>query len=60
MQQKYSNLTISLVWFSAAISMAEILTGTWFSPLGWRQGLLAIVCGHLIGGAMFFCAGFIG
>lgn len=60
MQQKHSNLTISLVWFTAAISMAEILTGTWFAPLGWQQGLIAILCGHIIGGAMFFCAGFIG
>ncbi len=27
MQQKHSNLAASLVWFTAAISMAEILTG---------------------------------
>lgn len=60
MPQKYSNLTISLIWFSAAISMAEILTGTWFAPLGWSQGLIAIVFGHIIGGAMFFGAGLIG
>lgn len=60
MQQKHSNLTVSLIWFTAAISMAEILTGTWFAPLGWEQGLIAIVCGHIIGGAMFFCAGLIG
>lgn len=60
MQQKYSNLATSLVWFTAAISMAEILTGTWFAPLGWKQGIIAIITGHIIGGAMFFCAGFIG
>ena len=60
MQQKHSNLTVSLVWFTAAISMAEILTGTWFAPLGWKQGLIAIVFGHIIGGSMFFCAGLIG
>ena len=40
--------------------MAEILTGTWFAPLGWQQGLIAIVAGHFIGGSMFFCAGYIG
>ena len=40
--------------------MAEILTGTWFAPLGWKQGLIAIVVGHFIGGSMFFCAGYIG
>ncbi|TGY51036.1 putative hydroxymethylpyrimidine transporter CytX [Rodentibacter caecimuris] len=60
MQHKHSNLTASLVWFTAAISMAEILTGTWFAHLGWKQGLLAILLGHIIGGAMFFCAGLIG
>ncbi|NBH74696.1 putative hydroxymethylpyrimidine transporter CytX [Rodentibacter pneumotropicus] len=60
MQQKHSNLAASLVWFTAAISMAEILTGTWFAPLGWKQGIIAILLGHIIGGAMFFCAGLIG
>ena len=29
-------------------------------PLGWQQGLIAIVVGHFIGGSMFFCAGYIG
>ena len=59
-QKKSSNLAIALIWFTAAISMAEILTGTWFAPLGWQQGLIAIVVGHFIGGSMFFCAGYIG
>ena len=58
--KKSSNLAIALIWFTAAISMAEILTGTWFAPLGWEQGLIAIVVGHFIGGSMFFCAGYIG
>ena len=58
--KKSSNLAIALIWFTAAISMAEILTGTWFAPLGWQQGLIAIVVGHFIGGSMFFCAGYIG
>ena len=44
--KKSSNLAIALIWFTAAISMAEILTGTWFAPLGWQQGLIAIVVGH--------------
>ncbi|WP_244153078.1 hypothetical protein [Rodentibacter genomosp. 1] len=46
MQHKHSNLTASLVWFTAAISMAEILTGTWFAPLGWKQWILAILLGR--------------
>ena len=47
--KKSSNLAIALIWFTAAISMAEILTGTWFAPLGWKQGLIAIVLDTFIG-----------
>ena len=40
--------------------MAEILTGTYFAPLGFAKGLAAILLGHLIGGVLFFMAGLIG
>lgn len=36
------------------------MVGTWIAPLGWQQGLLAIVLGHLLGGILFFAAGLIG
>ena len=49
-----------LIWFGAAVSIAEILTGTYFAPLGFAKGLLAIVIGHIIGCAMLFLAGLIG
>ena len=49
-----------LIWFGAAVSIAEILTGTYFAPLGFGMGLLAIIAGHVIGCAMLFCAGLIG
>ena len=49
-----------LIWFGAAVSIAEILTGTYFASLGFNQGLLAIIIGHIIGCAMFFLAGLIG
>ena len=49
-----------LIWFGAAVSIAEILTGTYFAPLGFSRGLLAIVIGHIIGCAMLFFAGLIG
>lgn len=49
-----STSMLSLIWFGAAVSLAEILTGTFFAPLGLEQGLLAIVVGHLIGGTLFF------
>ena len=49
-----------LIWFGAAVSIAEILTGTYFAPLGFAKGLLAISLGHIIGCAMLFFAGLIG
>lgn len=53
-------LSHSLLWFGAALSIAEIFTGTLFAPLGFTQGLWAIILGHLIGGCLFFLAGLIG
>lgn len=49
-----------LIWFGAAVSIAEILTGTYFAPLGFQKGLAAIIVGHIIGCMMFFLAGLIG
>ena len=49
-----------LIWFGAAVSIAEILTGTYFAPLGFAKGLLAILLGHIIGCTMLFFAGLIG
>ena len=50
----------SLIWFGAAVSLAEILTGTYFAPLGFVKGTLAVVIGHVIGCALLFFAGYIG
>ena len=49
-----------LIWFGAAVSIAEILTGTYFAPLGFAKGVLAVVIGHMIGCVMLFLAGLIG
>ncbi|MGN8809590.1 putative hydroxymethylpyrimidine transporter CytX [Absicoccus porci] len=49
-----------LIWFGAAISLAEILTGTYFAPLGFGKGLLAIIIGHVIGCVLLFLSGTIG
>ena len=49
-----------LIWFGAAVSIAEILTGTYFAPLGFQKGLLAVIIGHIIGCVMLFFAGLIG
>ena len=50
----------SLIWFGAAVSIAEILTGTLFAPLGLGKGLVAIVVGHAIGCVLLYAAGLIG
>ncbi len=61
MQEKRTSVFENgLIWFGAAVSIAEILTGTYFAPLGFGKGLLAILIGHLIGCAMLFAAGLIG
>lgn len=50
-----------LLWLGAAISIAEILTGTLMAPLGLTRGLAAIVLGHLIGCGLFLVpAGYLG
>ena len=49
-----------LIWFGAGVSIAEILTGTYFAPLGFAKGLQAILLGHVIGCVMLFLAGVIG
>ncbi len=49
-----------LIWFGAGLSIAEILTGTAFAPLGFGKGILAVIIGHIIGCLMLFYAGVIG
>ncbi|MGN0428082.1 MAG: putative hydroxymethylpyrimidine transporter CytX [Agathobacter sp.] len=60
MNKKTSIFSNALIWFGAGVSIAEILTGTYFAPLGFTRGLLAILLGHFIGGIMMFAAGMIG
>lgn len=57
---KTSVFSNGLIWFGAAVSIAEILTGTLIAPLGFSTGLLAIVIGHIIGCAVLYLAGLIG
>lgn len=61
MQEKRTSVFENgLIWFGAAVSIAEIVTGTSFAPMGFTKGLLAILIGHVIGCAMLFFAGLIG
>ena len=55
-----SVLENGLIWFGAGVSLAEILTGTYFAPLGAAKGIAAIVTGHIIGCVLLYLAGLIG
>lgn len=59
-KNKTSVLSNGLIWFGAGVSMSEILTGTYFAPLGIKTGLFAILIGHIIGGILLFLAGYLG
>ena len=59
-EKKTSVLSNGLIWFGAAVSIAEILTGTLLAPLGFTKGLAAIIIGHLIGCILLYFAGVIG
>ncbi|WP_378954706.1 putative hydroxymethylpyrimidine transporter CytX [Pelosinus sp. sgz500959] len=48
------------LWFGAAVSIAEILTGGLLAPLGFQSGLAAILIGHLVGTSLLVFAGMIG
>lgn len=57
---KTSTLSNGLLWFGAAVSIAEIFTGTLFVPLGFAKGFFAIIAGHIIGCILLYYAGIIG
>ncbi len=58
-ERTFSTPTLGLVWFGAAVSLAEILTGTFFAPLGLQMGFAAIVVGHVIGCILFWLVAFV-
>ena len=59
-ENRTSVFSNGLIWFGAGVSLAEILTGTYFAPLGFGKAMAAILLGHFIGGLMMFAAGMIG
>ena len=50
--KKTSTFQNALIWFGAGVSLAEILTGTAFAPLGMAKGLAAIVIGEVLMGRL--------
>ncbi|MGE5577850.1 MAG: putative hydroxymethylpyrimidine transporter CytX [Syntrophothermus sp.] len=59
-RRNLTGVDLALLWFGAAVSMAEILTGGLFAPLGFGMGLAAILAGHLVGNTLFALGGVIG
>ena len=57
-ERSLSTPTLGLIWFGASVSLAEILTGTFFAPLGFGLGLAAVLVGHAIGGTLFWLVSF--
>ena len=60
MNHRTSLLENGMIWFGAGVSIAEILTGTYFAELGLQNAILTILIGHLIGCTLLFAAGYIG
>lgn len=60
MEKRTSLFENGLIWFGAGVSLAEILTGTSFSSLGFGRGVAAILLGHVIGCVLLFLSGVIG
>ncbi|SFL36613.1 putative hydroxymethylpyrimidine transporter CytX [Lachnospiraceae bacterium KH1T2] len=50
----------AVIWFGAGVSLAEILTGTYYADMGFGKGLIAVLLGHVIGAVMMVLAGIIG
>jgi len=59
-QGKLSFWSYAFLWCGAALSIAEIITGGFIAPLGFKVGLVAIILGHLIGTSIFVAGGIIG
>ncbi|MGV8982284.1 putative hydroxymethylpyrimidine transporter CytX [Clostridium sp.] len=58
--EKLGFWTFLFLWFGAAISAAEILTGGLIAPLGFKTGIIIILIGHLIGTGILILGGIIG
>lgn len=60
MGKKTSIYENGLIWFGAGVSIAEILTGTYYASMDFKSAILAIVIGHIAGFILMSLSGFIG
>lgn len=58
--KKIGGINLFFLWFGAAVSLAEIMTGSLIAPLGIKTGILVILLGHLIGTLILAITGVIG
>ncbi len=59
-EKKIGTSGMFLLWSGAAISLAEIMTGSLIVPLGLKKGIAVILIGHLIGCLILAMTGLIG
>jgi putative hydroxymethylpyrimidine transporter CytX len=63
MSDNKNNLTgfnFMLLWFGAAMSIAEIMTGGLLAPMGFKNGVIVILIGHAVGVTILILGGIIG
>lgn len=60
MGKKTSIYENGLIWFGAGVSIAEILTGTYYASMDFKSAILAIVIGHIAGFILMSLSGLIG
>ncbi|EEI82996.1 putative hydroxymethylpyrimidine transporter CytX [Anaerococcus tetradius] len=60
MEKKTSIYDNALIWFGAGVSIAEILTGTYYVSMSFKEAMLAILIGHLCGFILMSLSGLIG
>ncbi len=58
--KKIGGFSLFALWFGAAVSLAEIMTGSLIAPLGVKNGIIVILLGHLIGTLILALTGIIG
>ncbi len=59
-EKRVSAFGFFILWFGAAVSIAEMFTGSLLAPLGFSRGVQAILLGHLIGVIILGLTGIIG
>jgi putative hydroxymethylpyrimidine transporter CytX len=60
LSEKLGGVSFFALWFGAAVSLAEIMTGSLIAPLGLKTGIVVILLGHLVGTLILALTGVIG